>query len=230
MTHKRGNQRYVMTRFMLAISLLPLAFVVGCGDPNSGDNGGNTECTDADCVDDTDFAATIIATTPFAGVQVTVDGTDADCVGTTCTFSVADPGEYEVEAWDTYTFIPKEVQVDNPGEFQVSWSTGGCASDPDWNADGPCDEWVPGEYGFPPLEGSYTDEEWGSEWDVEVNIDNNIVLEMGSVDPTMSAENFYWSNSDVGTWVTGTVIDEETFSMVMLNASGTINEFLFHRD
>lgn len=219
-----------MSRILLA-SLLPLAVMVGCGDPNgSGGNGsgGNTECNHSDC-DVTDFEAMIVATTPFEGVQVTVDGTDADCVGTSCTFVVTETDEYEVEAWDTYTFVPKSVDIEDPGEFQVSWVTGGCASDPNWAATGSCDEWVPGEYAFPPLEGSYTDENWGAEWDVEVNVSDVIALDMAWATATMSGEFYYYSDSDV--WITGRILDEQTFSMVMFNAaSGNIAEYLFHRD
>jgi len=138
---------------LLALIALPLAFAVGCGDPN--DNNGNETVDTGDDTGVNDFEATIVATTPFEGVEVTVDGIDATCAGTSCTYLVDEAGTYDVEAWDTYTFVPKTVEVQTTGEFSVEWAEGGCASDPDWDATGPCDEWVPGEYGFPPLEGSY---------------------------------------------------------------------------
>ena len=63
-----------MTRTLLAIILLPLAFVVGCGDPTeceSEDCTGNTDCVGADCGDDDDtatpgeFEATLRSVAPY---------------------------------------------------------------------------------------------------------------------------------------------------------------------
>lgn len=235
-----------MTRNLLAISfLLPLAFVVGCGDPNNSDicqDYPEHPSCDGTVEDDTgtggngDFVAVILATTPFEGVTVTVDGTDAECSGTTCTFEVDEAGGYRVEAWDTYTFIPKVVEVESAGEIQVSWNEGGCASNPDWEGTTECDEWVSGEYGMVLFEGARdcVDEIWGLEADdVEFVVDDEAITIVGissSYDAIVSGNTFYGSHSS-GNWYSGNITDDGAFHVYMTNAvNGTVDEFLFYCD
>ena len=205
-----------MTRNLLAILvLLPLAFTVGCEDSSNGGNGGEADAdTDADSDSDTDadFSATIVATIPFEGVQVTVDGTNAECAGTSCA-----------------------LDVDKPGEFQVSWSEGGCTSDSQWAGDGPCDEWTPGEYGMVLFEGQRNceDEIWGREAEIEFVVTDEAITIKGissSYESTMSGNNFYWSHSSGG-WAAGIITDDGGLHVYQLNmVNGGIDEFLFYCD
>jgi len=231
-----------MTCSKLAIfCLLPLAFGLGCEDSNPPGNGGNDadadtdSDSDSDTDADSDFEATIVATIPFEGVQVTVDDVDADCVGTSCTFSVTEAGDYTVEAWDTYTFIPKEVNVDKAGQFSVEWTEVGCASDSSWDATGPCDEWTPGEYGMVIFEGERdcVDEIWGREAEIEFVVTDEAITIKGissSYESTMSGNNFYWSHSSGG-WAAGIITDDGGLHVYQLNmVNGGIDEFLFYCD
>lgn len=230
-----------MTRLLLA-SLLPLAFLMGCGDGSENPGNGDPDCT-ANCGDDdtdvTPFAATIVATTPFEGVTVSVavrnsgDWEVIECDGTTCTFEVDEAGEFSVAAENTYTFVNKQVDVAEPGEFQVSWVAGGCASDPEWDPASACDEWVPGEYGFPMLEGSYTDEIWGAQYDIEVEIVDSTMVVHGlarSESATFGDGDYFYTVNEDGKWQAGVVIDEGTFQLLVSKSDGSVDEFLFHRD
>lgn len=236
-----------MTRIPLAILFaLPLT-IVGCGDGSNG-NGGDPDCTGADCGDDDTgpgpddgFEATIVATTPFEGVAVSVavrnsgDWELVECTGTTCTFEVPEADEYSVAAEDTYTFISKQVDIEDPGEFQVSWVTGGCASDPEWDAASECSEWVPGEYGMVTFDGerNCVDEIWGREAEIEFIVSDEAITITGissSYESTMSGNTFYGSHSS-GNWYSGDIAEDGTFNVYMTNAaSGDVSEFLFNCD
>lgn len=128
--------------------------------------GGNPFDTETDTGSDTDADSdadvTFDIVIPMSGATVTVDDEDVPCdASNVCAATVNGDGPHDVIVeHDAYYFIPKQVTVTNgvPDASQVTYATGGCASDPDWTGTSWCDDWVMSEYQVT-VEGEYCDEQ-----------------------------------------------------------------------
>ena len=119
-----------MTRTLLAILSLPLAFVVGCGDPSectSEDCTGNTDCVGADCGDDDDtatpgeFSATLRSVAPYGWVGdhsiEMIEPEEEDILScaasASCEASLVDVGNFEIRiSGTTFECVPQVQLVD----------------------------------------------------------------------------------------------------------------------
>jgi len=136
---------------MTTISLLLL--LAGCtGSPADTDtsNVGDADTdADSDADSDADADVTFDIVLPMAAtvmVDEIVVPCDSDLV---CTVNAEGDGTFEVTVThDTYYFIPKQVVIEGgvPDVDTVTYATGGCASDANYDGTSWCDDWVMSEY------------------------------------------------------------------------------------
>lgn len=109
-----------MTKLLLAISLLPLAVLVGCGDP---DNCTGNECNDDDDTgpDPDDFSATLRSVAPYGWVgdhrieMIEPEEQDVGaCTATSsCEADLVEVGKFELKiSGDTFVCVPQIQLVD----------------------------------------------------------------------------------------------------------------------
>lgn len=153
-----------MTRILLAILSLPLAFVVGCGDPDNCSTG--DECNDnvdcgTDCGDDDDtatpgdFSATLRSVAPYGWAgnhRIEMIEPEEENIGTcedtnSCDASLLEVGNFRLAiSGDTFTCVPQVQLVDvnddgNTVAVSDAWlDEGTCGLAPEgedagWNVD-----------------------------------------------------------------------------------------------
>mgnify|MGYP001594819447 FL=1 len=196
-----------MTRTLLAIILLPLAFVVGCGDPTeceSEDCTGNTDCVGADCGDDEDtgpgpdeFSATLRSVAPYGWVGdhriEMIEPEEEDlppiCTDTNeCDRELTSVGNYRVNLQgDTWDCVPQVQLVDvNDLDLTVAVSDA-------WLGEGACGLAPEGEDGG---------------WEVYTDVADQVWIHIDNDGAVVTGDTFFYEDDEYLLEGTITLLEE----------------------